>query len=281
MAKTTTVGFVIIGLFAVTGTSHADQMNMTFGATGVYGEFVHFTYNPVADGNPALINGSTTAGKFGWTVEAGEGPVSFGGRSFNDGDQFSTFCTELTEFISPGSTYTYYSSAIEDMPSYGQIGAPMMAFRAGLLQELFDNHYADATNGISDTIYSDTVEAAAFQVAVWEIVYEDRLLEVNSGGGTPLSVALNVGADNSGLNSFVISQNALVVALADEWLDALNGDVVAGNTLMGFASDSSESLASQDQVAYFIPLPAPVWMAGMGLLGIIIGRKRLRRIAAG
>ena len=279
MAHTTTIGLVGLALFAVSGTSqadHIDQMDMTFGTSGVYGEFVNFSYDPDgAGGNPALISGGTTAGKFGWTVVS-EGPVVFSGRTFNNGDQFSTFCSELTEFISPGTTYTYNSSAIEDMPSHGQIGAPMMAFRAGLLQELFDNHWAHATNGTSDTIYSDTIEAAAFQVAVWEIVYEDRLLEVGSGGGTPLSVALNAGFD-----SFIISNNSLVIELADMWLDALNGDVLAGTSLFGFASDSSESIGSQDQMAYFIPLPAPFWLAGMGLLGIMIGRKRLRRLALG
>ena len=34
-------------------------------------------------------------------------------------------------------------------------------------------------------------------------------------------------------------------------------------------------------MANFIPLPAPVWLASVDLLGIMIGRKRLRRIALG
>ncbi len=45
------------------------------------------------------------------------------------------------------------------MPTVGQLGAPMGSFRAGLFQELFDNHFATAVNGT-------TAEAAAFQVAV-------------------------------------------------------------------------------------------------------------------
>ena len=80
------------------------------------------------------------------------------------------------------------------MPTVGQLGAPMGSFRAGLIQELFDNHYATAVNGT-------TAKAAAFQVAVWEIVYEDRLDHAESGLTTIAAVA------DAGADTFVISCN--------------------------------------------------------------------------
>ena len=80
------------------------------------------------------------------------------------------------------------------MPTVGQLGAPMGSFRAGLIQELFDNHYATAVNGT-------TAEAAAFEVAVWKMVYEDRLDDAVSGL-TTIAAAADAGDD-----TFVISSN--------------------------------------------------------------------------
>ena len=70
--------------------------------------------------------------------------------------------------------------------------------------------------------------------------------------------------------------------LADMWLDALTGGYLANGTLIGFGSDS-ESLSASDQLGMpaMVPLPAPIWLASMGVLGIVFGRKRLRRLAVG
>jgi hypothetical protein len=227
---------------------------------------VHYQYDPDGNGgNVPLLEGNTTAGLISWTVKS-DGPVSFAGHTFNHGDTLSTFSTTLTEYTTPGAMYSFNSTAVADMPSHEGTGSGMGAFRAGLLQELFDNHYNQAVTGTR-------LQAAAFQVAVWEIVYEDRLAEVGSGGGPTVAEVFAVGAD-----TFVVSPNSFVVQLADMWLDALTGGVLANGALIGFATDG-ESIGTSDQLGMpMVPLPAPVWMAAMGLAGIVFGRKRLRRL---
>jgi len=270
MLRTTTIGLAGLALFAVSGTSQADRIDMTVDSSGAYGQGVHYRYDPDGTGgNVPLIDGNTTAGLFSWTVKT-EGSVSFAGHTFNHGDTLSTFSTKLTEYITPGAMYSFNSTAVADMPSRDEIGPRMGAFRAGLIQELFDNHYRQAVTGT-------TLQAAAFQVALWEIVYEDRLAEVGSGGGPTVAEVFAAGAD-----TFAVSENFAVVQLADMWLDALTGGYLANGTLIGFGSDS-ESIGASDQLGMpaMVPLPAPIWLAGMGLLGIVFGRKRLRRLAMG
>ncbi len=267
MLRTAAIGLVGSAVFTISGTIHADVMDMSFETAGVYGRAIHYSYDPTGSHTNPLINGNTTAGRLDWTVMS-QGPVSFGGHIFNNGDQFSTFCSELTEFISPGQTYTYSSMTVADMPANGDSFA-MGAFRAGLLQDLFDNHFEQAVSG-------STTEAAAFQVAVWEIAYEDRLGELGSGGGPPLSELLAADAD-----TFVISEDSTVVGLANAWLDELAGGIL-DNSLIGF-DGGTESASQPNQImvgeVVAVPLPAPFLLAGMGLVAVVLGRKQLRRLA--
>jgi len=247
--KLTITGLVAIAVLALNGTSMA--IDMTF--DNIQGQGVHFDYSGTRG---SAISGNTTAGRFNWTVTSCE---TINGVTFNAGDQFTTFCTELTQFISTGDTFTYSSVAVADMPTVGQLGAPMGSFRAGLIQELFNNYYATAVNGT-------TTEAAAFQVAVWEIVYEDRVDDV--GSSLTIAAALNAGAD-----SFTVSSNYDAVQQANTWLDALTGNYSADDSLIGFGSGSA-----QDQLL-LVPLPAPLWLAGVGLAGVVFGRRKLQRLA--
>jgi len=251
-------------VFTISGTGHADEISMSFQTPGVYGSEIHYSYDPTGTHSNPVFSGNTTAGRFDWTVMS-EGPVDFGGHVFNNGDQFSTFCAELTGFMTPGETYTYGSIAVADMPANGDSTA-MGAFRAGLLQELFDNRFQQAISG-------STTDAAAFQVAVWEITYEDRLVELGSGGGPPLSELLVADAD-----TFIISEDSAVVDLANAWLAELHGGLLA-NSLMGF-DGVGESLSGPSQLGMpMVPLPAPLWLAGMGLVAVVFGRKKLRGLA--
>jgi len=172
-----------VSCFTITGTSHADEIAIAFETSGVYGREIYYSYDPTGGHVQPLLSGNTTAGRLDWTVMS-EGPVAFGGHVFNNGDQFSSFSSELTGFVTPGATYTYDSVAVKHLP--GNAGSsPLGFFRAGLLQDLFDRRYAQAIDG-------NTLQAAAFQVAVWEIVNKDRLAELGSGGGPSLSELLVV-----------------------------------------------------------------------------------------
>ena len=114
-------------------------------------------------------------------------------------------------------------------------------------------------------------------MAVWEIGYEDRLAELGSGGGPTLSELLAADAD-----TFIVSNDSAVVDLANAWLDELTGTVLDDN-LMGFDSlteiPHAHMISSPESPPAMVPLPAPVWLATVGLFAVVFGRKKLRRLA--
>ncbi len=155
MVRATVISLVGCGVLTISGTALADEMSMSFETPGVYGNDIHYSYDPTGSHTNPLFSGDTTAGRSDWTVVS-EGPVSFGGHIFNNGDQFSTFTAELTGFMTPGQTYSYSAVAVRNLPGEG---SALGFFRAGLLQELFDNRFRQAING-------STTEAAAFRHSV-------------------------------------------------------------------------------------------------------------------
>jgi hypothetical protein len=181
------------------------------------GQGVSFSTN----GGGSFMN--TTAGVFNWTQTGGDydmpGPTS----------SFMTFCIEVTQYISPGSSYTYNIVPIETAPNT----APMGVATAGMLSELFGRYY---TTGFSAT------QAAAMQVAIWEIV-NDADLSVTSG-------------------SFRIGTSAGFVTTAQGMLDSLDGTGPT-RTLAAISNGSS-----QDQV-FVVPSPGVFALAGLvGLCGL-------------
>ncbi|MBY0112757.1 MAG: hypothetical protein K2Y21_08045 [Phycisphaerales bacterium] len=104
----------------------------------------------------------TLAGGMNWTRD-NVNPGTFAGLQ---GD-FRTFCIEITQNVGFGNTYDYLVIDPSDAPTFD----PMGSFRAGQLSELFGRFYSGLTTGS---------DYGAFQMAVWEIVYEI--------GETPLNV---------------------------------------------------------------------------------------------
>jgi len=112
---------------------------------------------------------------------------------------FDSFCIELTQYVNYHNNYTFEVVPLETAPRPGGsgVGQGMMTLKADLLRELWGSHYGEATTRDS---------AAAFQLAVWEIVYDD-------------GVTLNDG-------SFRVrprSTTPLYVTIAQNWLDSLDG----------------------------------------------------------
>lgn len=182
---------------------------------------------------------STKAGVFNWTRTGGShvgDPVG----------NFRSFCVELTQNISPGSSYTYDVVAVEDAPNDG-FASGMGTAKAALLSELWGRFYSPLF---------DADQAAAFQVSVWEIVYD---------GGVDLAAG-----------SFQAQSLATgFVTLSQTWLNVLDGTGAMAN--LGAMTNPNR----QDHI-YELPtptneqIPAPAaataGLMGLGLLGI--GRKR-------
>jgi len=256
MMKKLSVGCVGVAVLASAGITQADTIGMTF--DGITGQSTSYSYTGVRAAGGASFGGNTTAGKFAWTVTTGGGTC--GNHAFAENETCFTFCTELTQNISQGSKVLYTLQGPSSLPDPSG-GFGMGSFRAALLAELFDNHFVAATTA------AGTLDAAAFQMAVWEIVYQD-----GTGAGGSASSLGELTLDT--LAGTYSTGNNVAGALANSWFIGLTGSYATDpDWLVGFGSTTK-----QDQIT-MVPLPAPVWMAAVGLLGVVVGRRRLGRVA--
>lgn len=174
----------------------------------------------------------TTAGVFNWTRTGG---THVGAPTGN----FTSFCIELNQNISTGNSYTYNVINLADAPNPG-LPVPgvngMGAAKASDIKKLWAAYRSSVVGATT---------AAAFQVAVWEIVYETTsTYSVSNGSG-----------------NFYLTNAAGVVAQANTWLSSL-GSLTAEANLAALSNDDY-----QDQVVA-VPLP-PAVLAGMGLMTVM------------
>jgi hypothetical protein len=198
------------------------------------------------------------------------------------GGQFWTFCVEVRQHVGYGTTYTdYLGRNLEDAPVPG-VGAggtggtagSMQLVKADAIRELLG--YTTGTLGVdvaSSTL--DKIDAAALQIAIWEIVFED---------------APNT-AWNTADGEFRITSNSAdsdaAEARANGWLTHIRTNTVAPTTLNVIAITSS---TAQDQLVVIKPgyvpggdgsvvaVPAPPGVV-LGLAGVVplVGGGWLRR----
>jgi len=180
------------------------------------------TVDILNDGVASSIN----TGRYNWTRTGGDALAPLG--------QFATFCIEVTQNIGFGASYTYDVIPLAGGPLPVTVETPMGLAKAGLIAGLWSAHYGSLVTSL---------DFAAFQVAVWEIVY-DAALDLSSG-------------------TFTLTSNAPVGALAQTWLDAV---VPADPDAIGLKALSSND--AQDQL-----VPAPATLALLGL-GAFAARRR-------
>jgi hypothetical protein len=160
-----------------------------------------------------------------------------------DGKAFKTYCLDLYENFSFGTTYTdYHLAALDPIKSFA-IGRLITKYRSAV-----------------DT----SVEAAAFQVALWEIEYE------TSGTYDLLHGSFKETASNSGVRT-----------LAQGWLSNLG-------TVSHFNVQVLQSLGHYDAhhrwvaghqdflVASAVPEPTTWALTAGGLLGVLFVARRRR-----
>ncbi len=164
------------------------------------------------------------------------------------GNPFNGFCIDLEDEITPGN-YSWDLVDLEDAPDGSY---QMTTTQANRIAELWGRHYADVNNGFT---------AAAFQLAVWEIVYEPANADISSYDVTDGYSGANPGGGFE-VNAAWNANFANLTSLANSWLGNLDG---AGPTAVLGALTSS---ATQD---FVVAVPAPgaavLGMLGLGIMG--------------
>lgn len=155
--------------------------------------------------------------------------------------EFEAYCIQLTQSITWGETYDFETRAPELSPLPGQ---GMGAARADLLAELYGRFYLPGTTSRD--------EAAAFQLAVWEIVHDD---------GTDLT---------SGL--IQVEDTGIWFAMAQSWLASLDGQGPRSQLL---------AMTHLDKQDHIILIPSAPALGLLAMSGLFAGATRRRRAALG
>ena len=161
--------------------------------------------------------------------------VGAGGFATTDGtSSFISWCVDILQ-------YTYFGSAVND---YTVINAATMfdAARANALGQLATQYLGSVTN---------TTTSAAFQLAVWEIVYET--------GSNPFTLA-------SG--NFKASNNTNAINQANTWLGSLSGTST-------YSTNVLQSGTRQDLLTFTtVPEPSMLALFGIGLAGLGFAKRK-------
>ncbi|MEQ8788822.1 MAG: PEP-CTERM sorting domain-containing protein [Pirellulaceae bacterium] len=183
-------------------------------------------------------------------------------------DSFLTFCIELTQDIAFGQPYEYNIIDMATAPMPGSNGTPMGDTGARLIRELWYSHIDDATSsGMDAAGYTAAQRQGAFQMSIWELVYDEGVeIDLSSG--------------------LLTASNTDETTLATQWLNEL------GNAEDGFTYGNQASLAAltsntrQDQLVEVeaAPVPEPSSLLAFAGLGMCFGAgswwRRRRKPAA-
>lgn len=229
---------VIAALAGAATLAGADTIDVRFTGTG-RGQQVRVTH-PGGTMN-------VFAGQLYHELTNGSGPL---------GDEiegtWATYCTDLTQYVT-STVRTYDVVDVALVPNV----SPMGVARADALRDLYA-----FSNGLQGQTGASNDYAAAFQLAVWEIV-----TDYNAGVGLS-SLSITSGSfratktDGSALS-------AGVSAALNTFFGAIGAEG-PGASLLGLRSSSA-----QDQIIPIVPAPGPIALAGLGAL--CLGMRRRSR----
>lgn len=157
----------------------------------------------------------------------------------------SVFCVD-PQNTNLGSLYNYSVVDADEIPNAGP--GPMGAEKAEYLSELW---------GRFNSQINSNVAGAAFQLSVWEIVYDNQ--------------QTNFAQWDTSSGAFYASGNTDAINLANSWLSQLNGQGPK-ETLYGLSSSSF-----QDFIVDPVPEPSALTALGLSTLslaGLILRKRR-------
>lgn len=201
-----------------------------------------------APASASLVQTSFANGSLNMTVnrpgQSGQG-VSVGGfkGTFN-GAAFLSYCIELAQSFSFGTTYNNYT--VVPVAS-GANTSPMGPAKAMDLALLVAKNFTDS--------FTTTVKSAAMQIAIWEITHE------TSGTYNVTNGTFSVNSGNTNVNA--------ARTLANTWLSEIPGLTVAAPMI------ALSSPTRQDFITV-VPVPPSIALFAGGLLFGLWGVRRRR-----
>jgi len=184
---------------------------------------------------------------------------------------------DLTSFVGPGGG-TYYQTVDVTMPPYsgvagGFVGtfddSPIQVFCYEISQEFnfgvtYNSEYSVGTpsnEGLLSALYqeaygmatSSAMNSAAFQLAVWEILYDDDLSLFSGSFHTN-----RIGNATD--------------ALAETWLEGLGGFADKGDIILYQSGDHQDFIGRRPSSD--VPEPVPVALFGIGLIAMLAATRR-------
>ncbi|MBX9628176.1 MAG: hypothetical protein K2X82_30540 [Gemmataceae bacterium] len=235
------VGVIAAGFLAAPGRAAAGYVTLQFDHTTAAGAVAVSYPGGTVSGVP---------GPYYWDPVGGPPAGGFA-------DPTATFCVQLSQYISTGQAYTFQVDPVAAAagPAVGK-----------LFETLWAGHYDPAwgANG-----FTGSTASAAFQLAVWELVYD---------GAGALDVA--------GGNFQVKKPNGAAATLAQGWLTALPtdpnlfGTKYAGQELVWLSHPTAQdqlAMRASPREPQAAPVPAPAGLV-LGLIGAAgCGLARFRR----
>jgi hypothetical protein len=220
--------------------------------------------------NPTINNTQAIVGPEHWHQTGGTLNIA------GDTGDFTTFCIEIMQDVIINSTYTFNVGAVKDAPTPGALVVPysganhngaMGQTKADLIGKLWALHHADTLVNNLANMGDKAAGAAAFQTAIWEIVYE------NSG-----AFSLSTG-DLKASQSGSSAASGKAITIAGTWLTQLSDSTP-------YTAPNLRALSSagyQDQI-FDLPVPPPASgtplpsaaCGGLALFGLAAAVRRRR-----
>jgi len=214
-------------------------------ASAASAAYVNATFTGVTPG--VNVNISDTANSISMGTQAGGFNFTRTGGTATDPyltGSYVTFCIDLVKHVTASNNYAWNQTSLDmaPTPTGGGVNYPMGATKADLLGRLWGAH----RSGLSTN-----VEFGAFQLAVWEIVFENSLvLDVLNGNFTVS------GGD---------ADSASARTLANTWLSTVGSKPAYGGV---YALTGGQD-GPQDQL---VPNPGSLALCGLG--GLVLARRR-------
>lgn len=231
------IAITMIGLILVSVSAHGSTISLSFERSTLFNnglsEVGNISLTETGGGPTAFPR--VEAGEFRFNVTSGNGMF---------GDELLGFCIDVTEALKSSGEYSIV--AIEDYEPFNAI--------IGWIGNLYDSHYSNN--------FGSGGAAAAFQLALWEIIYDPASFNLNGG---------DFSATDS-TNSFSSGHS-----LASTWLSSLN-DVGSSNydffVLLPDNPTDNQAILTWKPKA--VPEPGALALIALGLLLTLVARGRLQ-----